>query len=95
MMNPYTLPCPPTDDGPGDPVRNFCELARLRARVDGDKISHTFLTDGEAEEAHLTFADIDFRAGRWPANSRPSACTATACCCCSTRGSTTSRPSSG
>jgi acyl-CoA synthetase (AMP-forming)/AMP-acid ligase II/acyl carrier protein len=62
-MNPLTsLPCPPTDHGLGQPVRNFCELARFRAKEDGDAIAYTFLVDGENEEIHLTFTEIDRQA---------------------------------
>ena len=62
-MNPLdSLPRPPTKYGPGRPVRNFCELGRLRAEIDGDEIAYTFLVDGENEEAHLRFGEIDHQA---------------------------------
>ena len=38
MNPPASLPCPPTDQGPGQPVRNFCELSRFRARVNGESV---------------------------------------------------------
>ena len=62
-MNPLdSLPRPPTVHGPGRPVRNFCELGRLRAETDRDAIAYTFLVDGENEEAHLRFGEIDHQA---------------------------------
>ena len=62
-MPPLASPfCPPTDHGPGRPVRNFCELGRFRAGVDGDAIAYTFLVDGEDEEIHLRFGEIDHQA---------------------------------
>ncbi len=62
MTPPASLPCPPTDQGPGQPVRNFCELSRFRAKIDGDAIAFTFLVDGENEEIHLRFSEIDRQA---------------------------------
>ena len=40
-------------------VKNLHELARLRGRLDTDRIAFTFLVDGETEERHLTFGELD------------------------------------
>lgn len=40
-------------------VTNLHDLARLRGRLDGDRVAFTFLLDGEADERHLTFGDLD------------------------------------
>ena len=62
MIHLDSLHRPPTKCGPGRAVRNFCELGRLRAEIDGDEIAYTFLVDGENEEAHLRFGEIDLQA---------------------------------
>ena len=62
MIHLDSLHRPPTKYGPGRAVRNFCELGRLRAEIDGDEIAYTFLVDGENEEAHLRFGEIDLQA---------------------------------
>src|SRR5262245_14154048 len=43
-------------------VTNLHDLAQLRGRRDGDHIAFTFLVDGEAEERHLTFGELDRKA---------------------------------
>src|SRR5262245_37492861 len=40
-------------------VTNLHDLARLRGVRDGDRIAFTFLVDGETEERHLTFGELD------------------------------------
>src|ERR671925_393684 len=40
----------------------FVELLRSRVEHQPDQRGYTFLTDGEAEEAHLTYAELDLRA---------------------------------
>lgn len=40
-------------------VTNLHELARLRGRLDADRIAFTFLVDGENEERHVTFGEMD------------------------------------
>ena len=38
------------------------ELSRRRAEQQGEQRAYTFLLDGEGEEAHLTYAELDRRA---------------------------------
>ncbi|MFP2927562.1 condensation domain-containing protein [Pyxidicoccus sp. 3LG] len=38
------------------------ELSRRRSEAQGDQRAYTFLVDGEGEEAHLTYAELDRRA---------------------------------
>jgi acyl-CoA synthetase (AMP-forming)/AMP-acid ligase II/acyl carrier protein len=38
------------------------ELSRRRAELHGEQRAYTFLLDGEGEEAHLTYAELDARA---------------------------------
>jgi acyl-CoA synthetase (AMP-forming)/AMP-acid ligase II len=40
-------------------INNLYELASLRGRLDGDKVAFTFLLDGEGDERHLTFGELD------------------------------------
>jgi acyl-CoA synthetase (AMP-forming)/AMP-acid ligase II len=40
-------------------VKNLHELARLRGRLDSDRIAFTFLVNGESEERHVTFGEMD------------------------------------
>lgn len=40
-------------------VETMYELARQRGRIDADRIAFTFLVDGENEERHLTFGELD------------------------------------
>lgn len=40
-------------------VQNLHDLARLRGRLDADRVAFTFLVDGENEERHVTFGEID------------------------------------
>lgn len=42
-----------------DSLENLYELAHWRGQVDGDRIAFTFLLDGETEERHLTFGELD------------------------------------
>ncbi|MFO0876006.1 MAG: AMP-binding protein [Gemmataceae bacterium] len=43
-------------------ITNLFDLARMRGRLDGDKIAFTFLVDGETEERNLTFGELDCEA---------------------------------
>lgn len=40
----------------------FVEVVSHRAKYQAEELAFTFLTDGEAEESHLTFAELDRRA---------------------------------
>ncbi len=40
-------------------ICNLLDLARMRGRVDGERIAFTFLVDGETEERHVTFGELD------------------------------------
>ncbi len=41
---------------------SLVELLRLRADDDPDRIAYTFLLNGEAEEGHVTYGELDLRA---------------------------------
>jgi len=41
---------------------NLVELLRWRAHRQPERVAYTFLPDGETEELHLTYADLDRRA---------------------------------
>ncbi|NBD08734.1 non-ribosomal peptide synthetase [Corallococcus silvisoli] len=58
----------PTGTRPGSPPASdfafstLVELLRIRARDQGDRRGFTFLLDGETDEAHLTYAELDQKA---------------------------------
>ncbi|MET0395452.1 MAG: fatty acyl-AMP ligase, partial [Longimicrobiaceae bacterium] len=43
-------------------VSTLVELLRLRAEADPDRIAYTFLLNGEVEEGHVTYGELDLRA---------------------------------
>ncbi|RKH43049.1 AMP-dependent synthetase [Corallococcus sicarius] len=43
-------------------VSTLVELSRLRAEQRPDQLAYTFLVDGDSEEAHLTYGELDRRA---------------------------------
>lgn len=43
-------------------VQTLVEMLRWRATYDADQIAFTFLVDGDAEEAHLTYGELDRQA---------------------------------
>ena len=42
--------------------RTLVDVLTSRASTDGDRVAYTFLGDGEREDAHLTYAELDARA---------------------------------
>lgn len=52
-------------------VSNWMQLLRHRAGVDPDLRTYTFLLDGEEQEVHLTFGDLDRLARRVAAQIQP------------------------
>ncbi|RKH03264.1 amino acid adenylation domain-containing protein [Corallococcus carmarthensis] len=47
---------------PGFAFSTLVELLRVRASTQGDRRGFTFLLDGETDEAHLTYAELDQKA---------------------------------
>ena len=53
-------PVAPVPEAPG--ARSVVDVLQWRARQHGERIACTFLVDGEHEELHLTYAELDARA---------------------------------
>src|SRR5687768_10685299 len=51
------------DGGSSGPfVPTLVDVLRLRASTEPDRHAYTFLADGESDERHLTYAELDLRA---------------------------------